>query len=207
MTKSGKSKHLPTEILLRTGNVASEVNKKLVRCKSWFDHAGEVEMFRGSSDVDTVFILRWIALGCLYEQQAKEMISSEPKQNIEQLIAFADTIIQLDTNQTISAAISTETKLILRFANSDYIEQKRYPNSRPKTDRKKETCNLKQQIKTKNTSAATKTILRKLHLIRNQTFHGKEIWAADHNRQTIKDAANILKTLIPIFANLLPDHN
>lgn len=207
MRKNGKQKLQTDGVLLRTGDIGSEDNLRLVRCKSWFDHAGEVEMFHGGSDVDTVFILRWIALGCLYDMSNETLKTQSMKKSIKQLLKFANEMFAADTHKTIHTAVKQETQLMLRFVSSGYIEQLRHPEGRTNKEHKQENYEFKKQLLGQNLKAATRTILSRLHLIRNQVVHGKEIWGSEYNRQEIKDASAILKILVPVFANLIAKQN
>ena len=46
----------------------------------------------------------------------------------------------------------------------------------------------------------------RLYVLRNQLVHGGATWNSSVNREQVKDGANILSFLVPIFVDLMMDN-
>ena len=65
---------------------------------------------------------------------------------------------------------------------------------------------LNEAIVKKDTLTVVSTLFDRLYVLRNQLVHGGATWNSKVNRSQVKDGAEILATLMPIFLDLMMEH-
>ena len=58
----------------------------------------------------------------------------------------------------------------------------------------------------KDTKIVLSTLFDRLYVLRNQLVHGGATWNSKVNRAQVKDGAEILGALLPIFLDLMMDN-
>lgn len=167
-------------------SIQQDIERRVRRCRSWFDHAAEMER-RINHNAYDVFIFRWIALAALYDSD-----TDEP--GIGKLQRFAERIIEADSSNAVAAAIEMEETL---FAS--------YSARVSKPSRKKNKIRSFRKRIHKNPTAAMTDVLFSMYDYRNLLVHGREDWGSSVEINKVGDAAKILSILIPIFADIMPN--
>ena len=163
--------------------IDSEISGRMRRCRSWFDHADQIENQKGNSFYD-VFLCRWIALAALYESDMEE----PGKQKLKR---FAEEMIAADRSGAISAAVRTKENLLAGYA---------IQTGKPRR-RKARVKAFKKDLR-KMPSDAMRRVLWKMYGQRNLMVHGHIGWDSAESRRSFKDASKILKMLIPVFLGI-----
>ena len=64
----------------------------------------------------------------------------------------------------------------------------------------------KTALSEKNTERVLNELFDRLYVLRNQIIHGGSTWAGAINRAQVRDGAEILGSLIPVFVDLMMDN-
>ena len=172
------------------------------RALSWLERAeNEPE------DPDAAFIFYWIAFNAAYAKDRPHSIEYKER---SQFADFFDTILSLDSNQTIYNAIwkrfSNSIRLLLdnKFVFQPFWE---YHAGRGWEDWESSFESSKtvvgQALAARNTGVVLSTLFDRLYVLRIQLMHGGASWDSSVNRDQVRDGARILAFLVPIFIELM----
>ena len=183
---------------------------RIKRAISWLQRAEEEE-----KDDDAKVIFLWIAFNALY---GRDMYKKDELKQHE----FLKNICSLDICGKIHLSIKNKcgkecVKLIRnRFVDREYWNDVRKylrnngeepeiqwkDKENPDADKaEKRFFNSNYEIQ--SLSGDLENIFQRLYVLRNQIVHGSATWNKDVNRDQVKDGANILATLIPVFIKLM----
>ena len=176
------------------------------RSLSWLQRAEQV-----SDDPDAAFIFLWIAFNAAYAEDAPDAAIYSERSVFD---GFFARILSFDTDQLIYKAIwrkfSGSIRLLIdnRFVFQPFWNrhngltgfddwEERFNKSRKR---------LHEALASNDTKLILTTVFDRLYVLRNQVVHGGATWNSSVNRAQIKDGAEILAFLIPIFIDLMMDN-
>ena len=65
---------------------------------------------------------------------------------------------------------------------------------------------MNEALVAKDTKLILSTVFDRLYVLRNQIIHGGATWNSSVNRSQIKEGAEILAFLVPVFVTLMMDN-
>lgn len=183
-------------------NLALRVHRSI----SWLNRAE-----KDRDDTDSTFIFLWISFNAAYAEDIPQLhVSSERGM----FGGFLEKMLAFDNSGLIYNAIwlkfSGPVRLIM---NNPYVFQPfwqhhngvdGYEDWEQRFDRSK--TRLHDAIIKKDTRIVLNTLFDRLYVLRNQLVHGGATWNSAVNRSQVKDGAEILAILMPIFLHLMMDN-
>jgi Apea-like HEPN len=179
---------------------------RIHRSLSWLQRS---EYAKG--DHDSAFLFLWISFNAAYSQEIPKF-NDYTERGI--FIEFLDKILSLDSSGLIYGAIwqkfSGPIRLIMdnQFVYQAFWQHHNgvegYEDWENRFQRSKSRFN--EAIVKKDTLTVLSTLFDRLYVLRNQLVHGGATWNSKINRSQVKDGAEILATLMPIFLDLMMDH-
>ena len=176
------------------------------RSLSWLNRAE-----KDRDDSDSAFIFLWIAFNAAYAEDIPQIHTSSERGMFGE---FLERILSFDSEGMIYKAIwqkfSGPVRLIM---NNPYIYQPfwhhhngidGYEDWEQRFDRSK--SRMHDAIMKKDTKIVLSTLFDRLYVLRNQLVHGGATWNSKVNRAQVKDGAEILGALLPIFLDLMMDN-
>ncbi len=183
---------LPDEIALRAH-----------RAISWLERAEQQV-----DDDDVAFILYWVSFNALYVQEKTDWSQKSERMAFAN---FFDEISTLDTEDTIYDAFWDRFSSSVRtLMDNKYVYQPfwnnvnqipGYENWEERFIKSKD--NVHVALRLKDTKMLLTTIFDRLYVLRNQLVHGAATWRGKINRPQVKDGAQILAFLVPLFVVLM----
>ena len=183
-------------------NLALRVHRSI----SWLNRAE-----KDRDDTDSTFIFLWISFNAAYAEDIPQLhVFSERGM----FGGFLEKMLAFDNSGLIYNAIwlkfSGPVRLIM---NNPYVFQPfwqhhngvdGYEDWEQRFDRSK--TRLHDAIIKKDTRIVLNTLFDRLYVLRNQLVHGGATWNSAVNRSQVKDGAEILGILMPIFLHLMMDN-
>ena len=176
------------------------------RSLSWLNRAE-----KDRDDSDSAFIFLWIAFNAAYAEDIPQIHTSSERGMFGE---FLERILSFDSEGMIYKAIwqkfSGPVRLIM---NNPYIYQPfwhhhngidGYEDWEQRFDRSK--SRMHDAIMKKDTKIVLSTLFDRLYVLRNQLVHGGSTWNSKINRSQVKDGAEILSALLPIFLDLMMEN-
>ena len=164
-----------------------------------------------AGDHDSAFLFLWIAFNAAYSQEIPKFSDTSEHGLFE---GFLDKILLFDQSGQIYNAIwmkfSGPVRLIM---NNPFVYQPfwhhhngidGYEDWELRFQRSK--SRMHDAIIKKDTKIVLSTLFDRLYVLRNQLFHGGATWNSKVNRAQVKDGAEILGALLPIFLDLMMDN-
>jgi hypothetical protein len=189
---------------LRDG-FTTELTLRVHRGLSWYGRACEE-----ADDIDVRFILLWIAFNAAYATEIDADIGGDR----EQFRLFFRTLVQLDESHRIYNLVwsrfPSEVRLLLdnRYVFAPFWA---HQNGMPGTEDWEERLRrAKHKANTAMAAQDTPLILSilfdRLYVLRNQLVHGGATWCSSVNRDQVRDGAALLKSLMPVFLDIMMDN-
>ena len=179
---------------------------RIHRAISWLGRA-EAE----TEDHDVRFILAWIAFNAAY---AREDLAAGLAER-EDFRTFFARLVALDTGQRIYQIIwtrySQEIRVILenRYVFSPFWQYHNgvagYENWEERFVAARRRIN--NALRMKDSAVILEILFDRLYMLRNQLVHGGSTWNGSVNREQVRDGANILSTLLPVFIDIMMDNH
>ena len=190
---------------IRSGFTPS-LGLRVHRCLSWLDRAEQAK-----GDEDAAFVFLWVSFNAAY---AEEIIDSTPYGERSAFDGYFQKLINLDNNSRIYDAIWEKFPQTIRvFLNNKYIFQPfwKYHNQIEGYEDWQDRFNASKRrfnsaLANKDTKDVLTMLFDRLYVLRNQLVHGGATWNSSVNREQVKDGANILSFLVPIFVDLMMDN-
>ncbi len=183
-----------------------ELSLRVHRSLSWLNRA---EL--AGDDHDAAFIFYWIAFNAAY---AREFEDAEATDERSTLRAYFQTLTRHDREGLIYDAIwETFSQSIRLLLKNRYVFQPfwKHQNDVPgyeDWERSFEASQrrLGQALGRKETETILTTVFDRLYVLRNQLVHGGATWNSKVNRDQVRDGANIMALLVPLFVDLMMDN-
>ena len=171
--------------------------------------AGQAE--QAGSDDDARFIFLWIAFNAAY---AEDQGDTSPSAARSLFWAYFAKLTPLDAERRIYNALwhsfSGPVRLLL---DNKYVYHRfwSHQNKLPgfeDWEQRFAVARLRahQALTSQNTEIILATLFDRLYVLRNQLMHGGATWGGSVNRAQVRDGAEILAFLIPLFIDLMMDN-
>jgi len=178
------------------------------RALSWLKKA---EHERANNDPDSEFIFLWIAFNAAYASQYTQESRTREKEAFD---SFLERIVSYDTNKQLYELIWTHYSNAIRsLMDNPYVYQPFWDcmnKAEPSTDWESSFSAAKrashQALATQNVAQSLAIVLSRLYTLRNQLMHGGATWQGQLNREQLKDATAILRSIVPIVINIMMQH-
>lgn len=203
-TPSSKAARLDSRLQRREAQLSDSTQLRLHRAISWLRRA-ESE----SGDLDTRFILLWIAFNAAY---AKEFGFEQTER--EKLALFISELLAVDDKKKLHRLLFKQfTGPIRTMIQNKYVFEPFW-----KAYRERDSSNQWQDSFKRSTQVALRSLMDgetdvvlsivfdRLYVLRNQLIHGGATWNSSMNRGQLKDGASILMALVPQIISLMIDH-
>ncbi len=187
------------------------------RALSWLERAAEEyrlgdasksDADDSKSDADAAFIFLWIAFNAAY---AGEIKTGSTKSERRRFGNYFNKLLSLDEDKAIYDAIwskfSGPVRLLLdnKYLFGSYWKSVAGKSGAENWEKgfsgsKKSAYSA---LGSNDANVVLEVLFRRLYVLRNQLLHGGAKWNSSLNRQAVRDGANILSHLIPIFIDLM----
>ena len=204
--KTDSHTHLKTKQRQLRDGFPMNLGLRVHRSISWVQRAEQM-----GADHDASFIFLWIAFNAAYAEDIPQVHSSSERGMFG---GFLEKMLSFDNKAMIYNAIwqkfSGPIRLIM---NNPYVFQPFWQHHNgidgfeDWQDRFERSKNrLHDAIVRKDTRIVLNTLFDRLYVLRNQLVHGGATWNGKVNRAQVKDGAEILAILMPIFLHLMMDN-
>ena len=190
---------------LREG-FSDSLGLRVHRSISWLQRAA-----KEGDDPDAAFVFLWIAFNSAYSQDMGIAYHVSEKGRFK---SFLSTLLSFDQDDQIYHLVWTrfphEIRLILEnqyvfgpfWNHQNGVEG--YDDWADKLDASVKKAKI--ALSEKNTERVLNELFDRLYVLRNQIIHGGSTWAGAINRAQVRDGAEILGSLIPVFVDLMMDN-
>ena len=187
----------------------SDLALRTNRALSWLERADKEYRLGDASknDADAAFIFLWIAFNAAY---AGEIKTGSKKSERRRFGNYFNKLLSLDEDKAIYDAIwskfSGPVRLLLdnKYLFGPYwrsVNKKSVDNWEKGFLASKKSAYS--ALSSNDPDVVLEVLFRRLYVLRNQLLHGGAKWSSSLNRQAVRDGANILSHLVPIFIDLM----
>ena len=174
---------------------------RIHRALSWL-----IRSEQESEDLDTRFILQWIALNAAY---AREFGREETER--DRVRGFFETLVKRDSERRLHQALFQQfsgpvrTLIDNKFTFEPFWTAMRTHDSSGRWE--ESFANAKKAafaaVMLGDTAKVLGIVFDRLYVLRNQLVHGGATWDSQLNRSQIADGAAILGTLVPLVLSIM----
>ena len=192
----------------------NNLNLRLRRALSWLERA---EKAHQDGDLDTAFILYWIAFNAAYGQTGSAADGEQREHVIQQ--AYVGKIAGLDPSLRETLASQEMRDAIYALLNSKYVYEPFWknhagvPRYRDWVQRFKQlrytswTAMRRLRATTneadENVVSVLREVFERLYTLRNQLLHGGATWNSSVNRHQVETGTAIMAALMPCFIDAM----
>lgn len=184
---------------------AEALRLRIHRALSWL-----IRSERETEDLDTRFILQWIALNAAY---AREFGREETER--DRIRLFFDALVKLDSQRCLHRALFQQfsgpvrTLIDNKFTFEPFWTAMRTHDSSGRWE--ESFANGKKAafaaVMQGDTSKVLGIVFDRLYVLRNQLVHGGATWDSQLNRSQIGDGVAILGTLVPLVLSVMVEQS
>lgn len=186
---------------LKRDGFSESLSLRVHRALSWLKRAELCE------DDDGCFIFLWIAFNAAYANDTGDHRIDESKRHKE----FLKRITELDSDNLLQDILWKKYSDAIRvLLNNQYVYQPfwNYHNKIEGYDNWEQTFagamkKSTSAIMSKDNATVLQIVFSRLYTLRNQMMHGGATWNSSVNRQQIKDAKNILESIVPTVIHIM----
>lgn len=172
---------------------------RIHRSLSWLQRAEQAQQ---EQDIDSQFIFLWISFNAAYAKDLGAGLRSTDKGTF---VEFINRICYLDSQQNIYHAVWDKFSGSIRILlNNQFTFQSFWDYHNGLTTEQvwlegfvKNRNKALNALTSKDTSTVLISVFNHLYTLRNQIIHGGATFNSTVNRSQLKDASNILSTLVP----------
>lgn len=186
----------PTELALRVH-----------RAISWYGRAE-----KETEDFDAKFTFLWIAFNAAYAKDLDSEVRSADARSA--FNDYFDLIVRFDCDQRILNELWLNfSGPVKGFIKNQYVFNPFwvYQNTGLQDDwelkHRKAQQSFARHFSEQNTAIVLSFLFDRLYVLRNQIIHGGATWNSSVNREQVRDGANILSVLMPIFIDIMMDNS
>ena len=195
-----------------------DLSLRMRRAISWLGRAKKETNDPDAADPDAAFIFYWIAFNAAYAADIGADFQSYERDDRKERNRFQDyfqRIISLDEDGLIYDTIDSRFHQSIRqLLNNQFVFQpfwnfhnrvSSYENWEQRFAREKREIGRALE---RDDGAVTilNTLFDRLYTLRNQLVHGGATWNSDVNRHQVRDGAEIMAFLVPVFIDLMLEH-
>ena len=181
-----------------------ELNLRTHRSISWIARADELL----DDDPDAAFIFSWIAFNAAY---AKDMGNDPGLFARADFQRFFDALLRCDPRDRIAHEVWYQFEgVIAEILNNRYIFSPfwkfhngdvEFQNWEIRFENAKKAAQL--AIEGHQTAKLLSIVFDRLYVLRNQLVHGGATWNSQVNRKQVRDGAELLLSLLPVFVDTM----
>ena len=176
------------------------------RALSWLNRAEMAE-----DDYDGVFIFLWIAFNAAYADELGETTTESERSVFDE---YFRKLTDFDHDNRIYNVLWLRFPQAIRLLlENKYVFQpfwkhhNRVPGYGDWEDRfERSKRNINTALQNKDARTILSTLFDRLYVLRNQLIHGGATWNSGMNRDQVRDGANILGLLVPLFIDVMMDN-
>ena len=182
------------------------LNLRLHRALSWLQRA---EIYHRDALLDEAFIFYWISFNAIYSAERIYKAGISEKDIYSD---FFRKINDFDQNQRVYNAIwrkfSDSIRLLIknRYVFQPYWESLNESGSFWERKFHESQKQFNFAFNRQDTVMILCILFARLYVLRNQLVHGGATWSSSTNRSQVRDGANIVAFLVPIFIDLMIDN-
>ncbi len=168
------------------------------RSLSWLERAESIP----GDDIEGRFISCWIGVNALYGRLDDE---HKPWGDHEALGTFIAQVWRLDSDEQLRRMLGKREPAVLKLIENKYLTLDFWLKSRKEAERAIQ-HDLKKAIldfRKPNRLSILRMLFERLHVMRNQLFHGASTKGSKLNRRTLASSAAILLDLLPICLEIM----
>jgi hypothetical protein len=173
------------------------------RACSWL---ARVEQMAEDEEPDLALVSQWIAFNSLYGQW--DAARREPRPDRESWRAFTDSILQLDQDNRVIAALQEHKRLVMSLVDDEFLSGYFWqaPGSQRTGQAKKAKRDAQQWYLDARWRMVVDALLDRIYLMRCQVVHGAATYGGQLNRTSLRHCTLMLKHLITAFLLVWADH-
>ena len=177
------------------------------RAISWFERA---EKAHQTGEPDIAFILYWIAFNAAYASDDLAAENSEKRARQK----YFERLLLRDKGETISRAMwdsglrgPIRELLLTRYLFREYWDH--LNGNSPKRGWEKwferERVKAKRDLEAESVGTTLERLFDRLSILRNQLIHGGATRSSQWNQRSVRQAAEIMNRLLPLFIDIMRD--
>lgn len=191
--------------LLERGETLPETTYvRLHRAISWLGRAEREE-----DDLDTAFLLHWIAFNAAYAHEF-DLEQSER----ERMDGFIAKLLAVDAERALHQVLfATFVGPIRTMIKNRYVYEpfwrawrERDPSEAWKEGFERSTRVALRALMQGDTARLLSLVIDRLYVLRNQIVHGGATWDSSLNREQLRDGTRLLQALVPVVIGLMLEH-
>jgi hypothetical protein len=179
---------------------------RIHRALSWLQRA-EKEV----DDHDAAFIFLWISFNAAYAEEIPSDVGMSERSNFS---TYFSKLLSVDLGNKVYNAIwkrfSRSVRVLLDnhfvfqpfWAHYNGIAGQEDWNEKFEKGKKR----IGRALSTMDTALVLNALFDRLYVLRNQIVHGGATWNSSVNREQVRDGAEVLRFLVPIFIELMIDN-
>jgi hypothetical protein len=189
----------------------SELNLRTHRSISWLNRAEALV----DDDPDGAFIFSWIAFNAAYAKDMGEDPGSYARTDFQN---FFDALVRCDSKDRIAHEIWYQFEGVVKdLLDNKYIfgsfwkfhnGATEFENWELRFENAKKAAQY--AIEGQETAKLLSILFDRLYVLRNQLVHGGATWNSQVNRKQVRDGAELLLSLMPVFVDTMmsnPEEN
>lgn len=187
-----------------------DLNLRLRRSVSWLGRAEEF-YYSDRPDLDLAFTCYWIAFNALYD---KDPYLPQPPAAKDAFGKFFETVIGYDDERTIFNEIwQNFSGPIWVLLNNQFVFEPfwkhhngvaGFENWQGRFEQSKSTAT--RALAEGNIKDVLCVLFERLYVLRKQVVHGNSTWSGGRGNDQLRDSANIMAFLLPLFITLIMDN-
>jgi len=201
--------HLKTKQRAIREGFPETVGLRVHRAISWIGRA-ETEV----EDHDARFVFLWIAFNAAYADERDFVDLDIHRGERRTFQEFFEHLVALDHDHRIYTAIWQRFSGPIRMLmQNKYVFQPFWahhnglPGQEDWADRfSSSSRTFATALSGKDTARVLSFVFDRLYVLRNQLVHGGATWNGSVNREQVRDSAEILSFLMPVFVDIMMDH-
>ena len=188
------------------GAFPQDLSLRVHRAISWGKRAEQEK-----EDLDARFIFLWIGFNAAYARDPDKKQNRAWERGYQNYFRILNSC---DKEKRIHTAVwerfSQEIRVLLAneyvFRHFWDFHHKIISEEDWRREQQKERRRIRHAMKKGNTPRVLSAIFDRLYVLRNQLIHGGATWKGRVNRDQVRDGANIMSWMLPIFVGIMMDN-
>lgn len=185
---------------------SQDVALRTHRALSWLRRAEQE-----SGDPDAAFLFLWIAFNAAYAREIDDGVTATSEQG--RYDAFIRMLVGTDRKKRINTVLFEDfsnavTNLIAnKYVQWEYWQHCTTPGSTVdwETALSNDIRKAYGALHHGDVYTYLRLVLSRLYVLRNQIIHGSATWKSSANREQVQDAAQVMRTIVPLMIDIMMD--
>lgn len=182
------------------------VSLRIHRALSWLQRAEQE-----AGDPDAVFIFLWIAFNAAYAREIND--TAVPTSEQGRYDAFIRMLVGTDRKKRINTVLfedfsdAVKNLIANKYVQWEYWERCTTPGSMVdwETALTNDIRRAHGALHHGDVYTYLRLVLSRLYVLRNQIVHGSATWKSSANREQVQDAAQVMRTIVPLMIDIMMD--